>query len=154
MLKKFSAAVAILSVLPFASQAQKWGHDWNSVSLYDASTSVLIHRFPLEGAVQSASRDLCPPGLALAATGEAYATSNATPVVWRVDPVTGRVERFDLEVDVDQSKDFGFSRLAWSADGRTLYAASSTDGAMWRLDLAAAKAFKVGAAGTRAKNCR
>jgi hypothetical protein len=162
MPSKFTAILAIAAVLPALSNAleprhasslratadtegvHQWVLNWDSVTLHDAATSRFIGRFALEGAAQSSSRDLCPPGIVAGARGVAYVSSNVQPVLWRVHATTGHVERLEMEIDSDRAKDFGFTGLDLSADGTTLYAMSSTDGATWRLDPVTRKAFKTG----------
>ena len=171
MLSRFAAILAITAVLPAASHAaerhpgsplraladsngtHRWELRWDSVSLYHATTSQLIQRFPLEGAAQSSSRDSCPPDIVVGAGGVVYVTSNVQPVLWRVHPAVGTVERLDLEVDSDRTKDFGFTSLDLSANGSTLYGVSSADGATWRLEPAARMAFKIGPATGTDRNC-
>ena len=167
MLKKLLASCVAAAILPAAVHASqpesgsplrtvvdsgrelRWELQWNGVMLYDASTSVLLRRFALEGAAQSSSRESCLPDLAIGRDGVAHVTSNVQPVLWRIDPASLRVERVELDVDADRAKDFGFTSLGWSADGVTLYAAGANDGATWRLDAAAAKAYKLDAATDR-----
>ena len=140
---------SVLRAIADPRGAYRWELLWNSVALYDASTSRLIRRFALEGAVQSPSRDFRPPDLVISRDGIAHVTSNVQPVIWRIHPASHAAERVELEVDFDRAKDFGFTSLGWSADASTLYAASSNDGAPWRLDPVAGKAFKLQAAADR-----
>lgn len=148
-----SITFATLLAIAAFHGTHRWELQWDSVSLHDAATSQFIRRFPLEGAAQSSSRDLCPPGIVVAPGGVAYVTSNVQPVLWRVHSATGHVERLELEVDSDREKDFGFTGLDLAADGVTLYGMSSTDGATWRLDTAAGKAFKTGPGNRVDRDC-
>ena len=70
-------------------------------------------------------------------------SSNAEPVLWRIDPVTFEARRYDIVPDSDRSKDFGFSALAWDANETALYAASAMTGTLWRIDLDGATATKI-----------
>lgn len=171
MLSRFAAAIAIATVIPAAGHAvdsrsgsplraladsngaHRWELQWESLSLYDAATSRLIRRFPLEGAAQSSARGMCPPDIVEGAAGAVYVTSNIQPVLWRVHPGAARAEKLDLAIDQDHSRDFGFTGLSISADGSTLYGVSSTDGAAWRLEPRAAKAYKVGTAVSVDRDC-
>ena len=109
-----------------------------------ATTGQLVKSISLQGANLSASRDTRLPDMLLARSGAMIVSSNAQPSLWRISPERFEVERFDVEVDRDHDKDFGFSDLAWSADGRELHAVSAATGSAWRIDLARGKATKVG----------
>ena len=123
--------------------AHRWELSWNSVSVRDAVTSAPIHVFRLEGASQSLSRDFCPPDLVLTRTGSAYASSNVQPVLWRMNPAAATFEVLEFDVDSHQLRDFGFTGLSTSADGQTLYAFASSDGALWHLDPSTLKAKRI-----------
>ena len=154
MRAKLLLALSLTALLPAAVHSQplriasndlhRWELNWETVSVHDAATSALIRKFRLDEASQTGSRDFCPPDLVLTRMGTAYVTSNIQPVVWRVHPATNRVERLELEVDSHQSREFGFSGLTASEDGRTLYAFASSDGALWHLDPSALKARRIG----------
>jgi hypothetical protein len=121
-----------------------WELSWNSVSVRDAVTSAPIREFRLEGAAQTASRDFCPPDLVLTRTGTAYASSNIQPVLWRMNPAAASFDLLEFDVDSHQLRDFGFTGLSASADGQTLYAFASSDGALWHLDPSTLKARRIG----------
>lgn len=76
----------------------------------------------------------CLPDLALGPSGEAIITSNIVPTLWRVDPDTLVVSVHPLELDVDTSKDVGFSGLAYSSRHRAFFAVSYVQGSFWRID--------------------
>ncbi len=163
MLDRLTLALALIAPLAAASQIQplriahdashRWELMWDSVSVHDAATSQMLLEFHLEGAVQSGSRDTCPPDLVVTRSGMAYATSNIQPVIWRLDPSTARVDRLALEVDSDREKDFGFTGLVGSSDGQALYAIGSADGALWRIDPSALTASKIGARKAAPRDC-
>jgi hypothetical protein len=163
MLDKFVLALATTALLHPAAHAQplriasdashRWELAWDSVSLHDAATSALIRKFPLEGASQTNSRDFCPPDLVLTRTGTAYVTSNIQPVLWRVNPATATIERLDLELDSHHLREFGFTGLSASADGQTLYAFASSDGALWHLDPSTLEARRLTGAAADDADC-
>jgi uncharacterized protein YjiK len=75
--------------------------------------------------------------------GGLVVSSDAQTTLWRVSPSHFEIERFDIAVDSDKGKDFGFSGLAWSADEKVLYAVSGATGTLWRIDLESETARKV-----------
>jgi hypothetical protein len=107
------------------------------------SFAALLPAHELTDALQTTSRDVCPPAVAITRTGIEYFTSNIQPVIWRVDATTRKVERIELEVDTHAMRDFGFTALAVHDDGR-LHALASTDGALWELDPATRQARRIG----------
>jgi hypothetical protein len=138
------SAPALAQPLRVASDAaHRWELSWNSVSVRDAVTSAPIREFRLEGAAQTLSRDFCPPDLVLMRQGTAYASSNIQPVLWRMNPAAASFELLQFDVDSHQLRDFGFTGLSASADGQTLYASASSDGALWHLDPSTLKARRI-----------
>jgi hypothetical protein len=125
------------------ARGMRWELGWGSASAYDTASGQLISRIRLPGATLSGAHGSCVPDMLLSRSGALIVSSNAQPMLWRISPARFEVERYDIEVDADQDKDFGFSGLAWSADERELYAVSAATGALWRIDLASAKASKV-----------
>ena len=137
--KAEEAASPMLRVREDLARGTRWELAWGTVYVYDIATGQLIRSVSLQGANLSASRDTRLPDMLLSRSGAMIVSSNAQPSLWRISP-----ERFDVEVDRDHDKDFGFSDLAWSADGRELHAVSAATGSAWRIDLARGKATKVG----------
>ena len=121
----------------------RWSLAWGEVSAYDTATRELVRTIPLTGASFSMARESCMPDMLLASTGALIVSSNAQPTLWRISPSRFEVERFDIEVDSDADKDFGFTGLAWGANETVLHAVSATTGTLWQIDLAAGKANKV-----------
>jgi hypothetical protein len=56
------------------------------------------------------------------------------PTLWRVDPRTLAVTRHELKLESDNDKDVGFVDLAWEEKQGAYFAASTADGALWRID--------------------
>ena len=79
----------------------------------------------------------------LSRSGALIVSSNAQPSLWRISPSRFEVERYDIEVDSDRDKDFGFTGLTWGTDEKVLYAVGTPTGTLWRIDLVSARASKV-----------
>ena len=125
------------------ARGRRWELAWGAASAYDTASEQLVRTVPLPGASLSAARETCLPDMLLSRTGALIVSSNAQPSLWRISPSRFEVERFDIEVDSDQDKDFGFTGLAWGTDEMVLYAVSATMGTLWRIDLTSGKASKV-----------
>lgn len=85
----------------------------------------------------------CMPDLALGPRGDAFVTSNVSPVIWRIDARTLAVTEHRLQLDADQDKDVGFTGLVFSPAHGAFYAASEAHGTLWRIDPALGGAQKV-----------
>ena len=120
---------------------------WGAVAVYDAATNRPIRRVALEGASLANVRGVCSPDMLLDRSGALLVSSNSQPVLWRVSPERFEVERFEIRLDDDRGRDVGFGALAWSADGRTLYALDASTRTPWRIDLASLRGVRVEAAG-------
>jgi hypothetical protein len=125
------------------ARGRRWELGWGAASAYDTASEQLIRRIRLPGASLSGARETCLPDMLLSRSGALIVSSNAQPSLWRISPSRFEVERFDIEVDSDKDKDFGFTGLAWGADEKVLYAVSAAMGTLWRIDLVSAKASKV-----------
>jgi len=118
----------------------RWELWWGSVAVYDVASGRLIRTIPLPGATLSGAAGSRRPDMVLDRTGALIVSSNITTRMWRIGPARFEIEVFDIEPDRDADKDFGFTSLAWSANGRELYAASAIGEALWRIDLNGGKA--------------
>jgi hypothetical protein len=114
----------------------------NGVVAQDAGRTT---RVPLPDWTYAGPRFGCAPSLAVGPNGEAVVTSDVMPTLWRVDPRTLAVTRHELKLDADNDKDVGFFDLAWEAREGAYFAASTADGALWRIDRELKAARKVGA---------
>ena len=100
-------------------------------------------RFELPGWMYVSEEYACRPDVAIDAQGAAVVTSNAAPIVWRVDPASGQVTRHELVLDADTGKDVGFTGLAYAADQGVFFAVSATHGSLWRIDPLLRRAQKI-----------
>ncbi len=123
--------------------AMRWELGWGDVFAYDEARG-FVRRISLADASFLGARGACRPGLDVSRTGAAIISSNAEPVLWRIDPDTFEVRRYDVTLNTDLDKDFGFSSVRWSPDERIVYAASAMMGTLWRIDLASKMATKIG----------
>lgn len=137
----FIGSPQVLAAMTHRARGERWELRSDSVEVHGPSGAV--RRVALPGAATSASRDSCPPDLLLDRSGAAYVSSNAMPVLWRIDPASQDVRRMEIRLEEDEGRDIGFARLAWSTGGRVIYAVSSPPGALWRIDLDQGTASKV-----------
>jgi len=133
---------------------RRWELEWNAAVAYDAQTGILVRRVPLTAAAQSGASGTCRPDLIVSRTGAVFVSSNAEPVVFRIDPSSFEVRRYDITPDAEAEKDFGFSTLAWDVDDKVLYARGSTTGTLWRIYLDSGMASKVASAPGAGNACR
>ena len=138
--KTQAADRTILQVKEDLARGRRWELGWGTLDVYDIATDELVHVVSLEGANLSGAREVAPPDMVLTRFGAVIVSSNAQPSIWRISPSSFEVERFDLEVDSDHDKDFGFTALTWSAGERELFGVSTATGSLWRIDLATSKA--------------
>jgi sugar lactone lactonase YvrE len=141
LLPAFAGSPEVLAAMTHRARGERW--DLRASSVVVRGPSGVARAIELPGATVSGSRDSCPPDLLLDRSGAAYVSSNAMPVIWRIDPASHAVERLEIRLEEDADRDIGFSRLAWGTSGRTMYAASSPPGALWRIDLDHLSASKV-----------
>lgn len=125
------------------ARGRRWELGWGAASAYDVASGQLIRRVPLPGASFAGTPQTCLPDMLLSRSGALIVSSDAQTTVWRVSPSHFEIERYDIAVDSDKDKDFGFSGLAWGADERVLYAVSAAMGTLWRIDLMSSTASKV-----------
>jgi hypothetical protein len=137
------SAHQVLRVKDDLAQGRRWELGWGVVYVYDVASGQLIRRIPLPAASLAAAREACLPDMLLSRSGALIVSSNAQPALWRISPTHFEVERFDIAVDSHKDNDFGFSGLAWGADERVIYGASSVMGSLWRIDLQSAAASKI-----------
>ena len=124
-----------------AARERLWVLRADGVYVYDAMNRRLIgHRVLPEWIVAGADFN-CAPDLALDPSGAAIVSSNAVTVLWQIDPERFEVRQNELALDADRDKDVSFTGLAF-VDG-LLFGVDGTQGSLWKIDLAAAKAQKV-----------
>ena len=145
----FTASAALaepaltLRVAQDVSRNQYWLLQRDGVYLYDATTQALKQRYQLPGWLYVRDQYACAPDLAVDARGAVVISSNIAPVLWRVDPAKGEVTTHELALDADNDKDVGFSGLVYAADQGALFAVSSVQGSLWRIDSLLRKAQKI-----------
>jgi hypothetical protein len=142
-LREEAAARDALRVKQDLARGRRWELGWGAVSAYDVASGQLVRRVPLPRASFAGTGFTCRPDMAMNRFGGLIVSSDAQPTLWRVSPSHFEIERFDIVVDSDREKDFGFSGLAWSADEKVLYAVSAAMGTLWRIDLESETARKV-----------
>jgi streptogramin lyase len=136
----FTASAALaepaltLRVAQDVPRNQYWLLQRDGVYLYDATTQALKQRYQLPGWLYVRDQYACAPDLAVDARGAVVISSNIAPVLWRVDPAKGEVTTHELALDADNDKDVGFSGLVYAADQGALFAVSSVQGSLWRID--------------------
>jgi sugar lactone lactonase YvrE len=125
-----------------ASRGRIWVLGSEALYLYDGSTSKLIGRIPIEELSQH-SKEHCLPDLGIDRGGNVFVSSAMQPKLVRIDAKTLGVTSHALELDADKGKDFGFSAIAFGADGASLYGASATMGTLWKIDVTKGTGEKV-----------
>jgi hypothetical protein len=113
-----------------------------SLTLYDDDSLLLSRRIPIAALMQHSSEH-CLPDMTLDHIGNVLISSAMQASLMRVDAQSFEVTQHNFQVDADHNKDFGFSALAFAGRDHTLYAASATTGALWKLDLAHNQATKL-----------
>ena len=114
----------------------------DALYLYDARTSQLERRFAIDALSQHSSEH-CLPDIAVDRYGNAFVSSAIAPELFRIDAASLELSKREIRVDADESKDFGFSAIAFADGSDTLYAASAMTGALWTIDHARKTAAKI-----------
>ncbi len=147
----FLAAIAISGAavadpLRYRTQperARAWGIDSSGLYMEEAGKPRMAVRLP--GWQWAAMPYASPPDIAIGPRGEVLVTSNVIPVLWRIEPDTLAVSVHSLELDADDDKEVGFSRLVYSRRDDAYIAVSGLQhGTMWRIDSRLSHAQKLG----------
>jgi len=141
LIQVFFSAAFFFSSVGCGAADRVWQLTRNGVVVQDAGRTT---RVPLPDWVYAGPRFGCAPVIAVGPDGEAVVTSDVAPTLWRVDPRTLAVTRHELKLDTDNDKDVGFVDLAWEEKQGAYFAASTADGALWRIDRELKAARKVG----------
>lgn len=104
------------------------------VELYDEATRRRVARIALPEWLWADEAFACPPDLAIGPRGEAVISSNTLPTLWRIDPVSLKVSRHELQLDDDKGRDIGFTGLVYSTPQQAYFAVSGSHGSLWRID--------------------
>lgn len=124
-------------------RSRVWVVKRDAVYVYDVGSKNLIRRISLPGWVIVAPPHNCGPGLALLPSGEVLVTTDTLPIIWKIQPETFAVRRYDLFLDADNDKEVGFSALAYRAEGPQLVGFSGQLGSFWQIDLRSRRAHKL-----------
>jgi len=135
--------VALLRTVGDEQRHQTWVLKRDGVYLHDAGTRALKARFELPGWIYARPAYACAPDIALDAQGAAVISSNAVPMLWRIDPVTHAVSVHQPVLDADSDKDFGFSGLVYAPDQAAFFATGASHGSLWRIDPRLRRAQKI-----------
>jgi len=119
-----------------------WVLDHEALAIHDNTNGRRLSRIVLPEWILVGSEYGCPPDLAVDSSGAAFVSSNAVPVIWRIDPQRYEVTRIELALDSDTDKDVGFTGLSFAGDG-TLLAAGAMASSLWQIDTSAASARKL-----------
>jgi hypothetical protein len=125
-----------------AARNQLWILDGAGVDVFDVTERLHKRRIAIPGWIWVDEPYSCTPDLALEPSGVALVSSNVLPTLWRIDPETFAVRRYELALDADPDKDVGFTGLAFAEHG-TLLAVSGIQGSLWRVDLWRGRAEKI-----------
>ena len=149
--RTFRAAAVLFSLFAASTQAEPlrtvtdpvrnrvWTLGDDAVYLQEGAKK---QRIELPGWVHISEEYACRPDIAVDAQGAVVVTSNAVPIVWRVEP-NGQVARHELVLDADTGKDVGFTGLTYAADQGVFFAVSATHGSLWRIDPLLRRAQKI-----------
>ena len=116
----------------------RWEMHWDGVVARDLATGKTLRQIRLPGATFAGARDSSFPDMLLGRTGAVFVSSNVQARLWRISPARFEVEVYDIALDSDEGKDFGFDNLAWEADERVLRATSAPGGTPWRIEVRSA----------------
>lgn len=146
-----SALAEPLRTVQDPARNRTWVLERDAVYLHEAART---KRFELPGWMYIGEAYSCSPDIAVDGKGAAVVTSNAAPVVWRIEPATSQVTMHELALDADSDKDIGFTGLAYAADQDVFFAVSSTYGSLWRIDPLLRRAQKVPVSAPLTNACR
>jgi hypothetical protein len=149
LIPAFFSAAFLFSSIGCDAADRVWQLTRNGVVVQDPGRTT---RVPLPDWIYAGPRFGCAPVLAVGPDGAAVVTSDVAPTLWRVDPRTLAVTRHELKLDTDNDKDVGFVDLAWEEKQGAYFAASTADGALWRIDRELKAARKVGAPGATCRS--
>lgn len=133
---------------PDPARDRTWVLRDDAAYLYRGSGEFL-RRVELPGWIAAHSPWSCAPGLAVGPGGEAWVSSNARPLLWRIDAAGQRAEPLEIAPDSDLDKDFGFTGLVQVPAGPAqapqgvLIAFNAAHGTLWRIDTARRTARRI-----------
>lgn len=110
------------------------------VQVYSATDKRLIARVTIPGWNVAGRVGL--PDLALDRSGAALVSSNAVPMLWRIDPDQFSVTRKDILLQGKEGRSIGFSGLVFTPEG-TLMGVTAFGGTLWKIDAQAGIAKEI-----------
>jgi hypothetical protein len=108
-----------------------WVLTLDDVRIYDLESKRPIAVVPIPP--WSVVRGACAPDLTLDDRGAAYFASNAQPTIWRIDPLTFKLEEREVRLERRETWAVGFGLLHFSTDGKLLAMTSSAN-SLWLVD--------------------
>ncbi len=135
-----SAQAEPLRTVQDAAHNRTWVLERDAVYMREAAR---IKRFDLPGWMYIGEAYSCSPDIAIDGEGAAVVTSNAAPIVWRIEPATSQVTMHELVLDADEGEEIGFTGLAYAPDQGVFFAVSATYGSLWRIDPLLRRAQKI-----------
>jgi len=132
----------VLRIRVDAQRHRIWVLASEGIYLYDSMSSQLERHIPID-ALSQHSNEHCLPDMALDRSGSVFVSSAVRASLMRVDAESFEVTHHEVQADTDHGKDFGFSAITFTGEDDTLYAASATTGALWKIDHAANRATRI-----------
>jgi hypothetical protein len=117
-----------------------WVLGLDNVRVYDTASKRLIRKISLPN--WSTAHLVCPPDMALDPSGPALVSSNAQPRLARIDASSFELTEYEIRLHEREQWDTGFGALVFGKDG-ALFAATSSTGSLWKIDLGGASARMV-----------
>lgn len=136
-----------------AERSRVWLLTREGVAIYDAAAPDRVMRIAVPGWHFAGEPYGCLPALALGPKGEAVISSDAVPVLWRVDPETLAVTRHEPRLDADSDKEVGFTALRYWPEADAFLGVSGPHRTVWLIDRELRFAHKMVRQVPREKGC-
>jgi hypothetical protein len=121
-----------------------WALHADGIDVHDATRDEKVRSIRLPGWIWAAHPEVCPPDFIVTPNRDVLVTSNVVPAIWRIDPASFEVHRYDVSVEDHADRDIGFSGLAYVADDGSVLAVGALDNRLWRIDPSLMRATVVG----------
>ena len=142
-----------LRVTTDTARSRVWVLGLDGVRVYDAVTKKLTRQIALPSWSVAPTPYACLPDLALDRSGSAFISSNATPVIWRIDADSFEVKQHEIRLHGREQWDIGFGALAFTADGVLYALTSSESSSLWKIDFAKASGTMIAFRDPPSKAC-
>jgi hypothetical protein len=131
----------VLRVREDLARNRLWVLTLDEVRIYHTSATQkrLIRKIALPNWSVVGVRNVCMPDLVLDRSGSAFIASNGEARLVRIDGDRFALQDFSIRFQSREGLDTGFGALAFAADG-TLFARTTPDGVLWKIDVAGANA--------------